>query len=77
MDILKGRECLSYEERLRAGTVQSGEEKAQGHLSNVYKYPKGGCKLNSQALFIGIRLHDQRQQALAETQDVRKHFFPL
>ena len=27
----------------RAGTVQPGEEEAQGYLINVYKYLKGGA----------------------------------
>lgn len=29
---------------MRAGTVQLGEEEAQGDLTVVYKYLKGGCK---------------------------------
>jgi len=39
--MMKGLEHLSYEERLRAGTVQPGEEKAQG---GSYKCLKGRCK---------------------------------
>ena len=30
MKLMKGLEHVSYEERLRAGTVQTGEEKAEG-----------------------------------------------
>ncbi|GAB0187908.1 mitochondrial enolase superfamily member 1 [Grus japonensis] len=42
--MMKGLEHLPYEERLKAGTVQHGEENAQGDLINVYKYLKGGYK---------------------------------
>lgn len=31
-------------EKLRAGTAQSGEEKAQGEITNVYQYLMGGSK---------------------------------
>lgn len=31
------------ENRLRAGTVQPGEEEVQGDLTSVCKYWKGGC----------------------------------
>jgi len=35
----------------RAGLVQPGEERAQGDLSNVYKYLQGGCKEDRARLF--------------------------
>lgn len=43
-DMRKALEYVFYEERLRAGTVQPREEKAQGDLSNVYQYLMGGVK---------------------------------
>jgi len=51
MKMIKGLEHLSTEERLRAGTVLSGEEKAQWGLINVSKYLKGGCKDEGARLF--------------------------
>ena len=39
--MMKGLEHLFYEERLRAGTVQPGQEKAQGDVINVYQYLMG------------------------------------
>lgn len=42
--MLMGLGYLFYEERLRAGTVQSAEGKAQVSLINAYKYLEGGCK---------------------------------
>ena len=39
--VIKGLESLTYKERLRAGTVQPGEEKPQGDLIHVYKHLMG------------------------------------
>jgi len=50
-EVVKGLEHLSREERLRAGTVQPGEEKAQGVLTKVYKYLQGGCREDGTGLF--------------------------
>lgn len=44
MEIFRGLEHLLLWEGLRAGTVQLGEEEAQGALTDVYKYLKGRCK---------------------------------
>lgn len=40
----KRLELISYEERLRAGTVQPGQEKGQGDHIKVQKYLMGGSE---------------------------------
>lgn len=40
---MEGWSISPYEHRLRAGTVQPGEEEVQGALLSVCKYLKGGC----------------------------------
>ena len=42
--MIQGMEHLSYEDRLKAGFVQFGEEKAQGDPITAFQYLKGGCK---------------------------------
>lgn len=44
MKMVEELEHLSWEERLRATTVQPGEEDAQGGHIDVYKHLKGICK---------------------------------
>ena len=51
---MKGLGHLSYEERLRAETAQPREAKAQGDLTNVYKYLKGGGKEDRAKLFSAV-----------------------
>ena len=49
----------------------SGEEKAQGNLTNVYKYLKGGMHRGQrQALFSDDQRQDKRRWAHSETQEV-------
>lgn len=42
----------------RAGTLLPGEEKAQGHLTNVYKYLIGGIK--DEVRFFSVACTDRR-----------------
>ena len=42
--MIQGMERLSYEDRLGAGAVQHGEERARGDLRAAVQYLKGGCK---------------------------------
>jgi len=42
--MIQGMERLSYEDRLGAGAVQHGEERARGDLGAAVQYLKGGCK---------------------------------
>ncbi|KAK4827504.1 LOW QUALITY PROTEIN: hypothetical protein QYF61_018804 [Mycteria americana] len=60
--MIKGLEHLSYEERLRAGTVQPGEKQAQGGSSQCVQISEGKVQRGqSQALFSGAQGQDQRQ----------------
>ena len=45
---------LSHGEAERTGTVYPREEKAQGNLINVHKYPKEGCKKGRARLFSAV-----------------------
>lgn len=56
-EMTKGVEHLSWEERQRAGTVQHGEEKAQGDLLNPHKHLRGGNE-GEGARLLSIVLHD-------------------
>jgi len=42
--MIQGMEHLSSEDRLKAGAVQFGEEKARGDAITAFQYLKGGCK---------------------------------
>lgn len=50
--VIKGLGHHSYKERLRDLSVQSGKEKAQGHLIKVYRNLKGGCRENGSRHFL-------------------------
>jgi len=49
--MIRGLEHLTYEERLRAGTVQPGEEQALGDLINVCKHLMGNTMEAGARLF--------------------------
>jgi len=49
--MIKELELLTYEERLKAGAVQPGEEKALEDLINVYIYLTGVSKEGKARLF--------------------------
>lgn len=57
-------------------TVYPGEEKSQGDLINVYKYPMGGNKGEEARLFSMVSC-GQRHWAQAETQIPFKYFLFL
>jgi len=57
----------------RAGTVQPGEEKAQGDLSNVYKYLQGGCREDDARLFSVV----PRDRTRGNGHTLRHSRFPL
>ena len=73
-------EHLPDEERLRAGTVQPGEENAQGDLINMYKYLKGGCKEGRARLFSvvpsdGTRGNGHKLEHRRLPLNISKHYF--
>jgi len=80
--MMKGLEYLSCEERLRAGTVQPGEEKDQGNLVNVHKYLKGGCKEDGARLFSVVprdttRGNGHKPKHKRFPLNIRKQFFTV
>lgn len=59
--VMKGLEHSSGEQRLRGGTVQPGEERAQWDPIDVFNYLMGRePRAHSQALFHGAQGQDQR-----------------
>ena len=81
--IIKGLEHLSYEERLRAGTVQPGEEKAQRDLIHVYKYREGGHNEEEGDRLFSVLPTDRTRDSGHKLKNMtlhlntRKHVFPL
>jgi len=51
---MKRLESLFSGKAESARTVQPGEEKAQGVLTEVYKYLKGGCREDRAKLFLAV-----------------------
>jgi len=49
--MIRGLEHLSYEERLRAGAVQPGEEKVPGRPYSSLLVPEGAYKTAGEGLF--------------------------
>ena len=81
MMIVKFR-MIQYKSGIRNGTLQPGEGKAQeGDLTNVYKYPNGGCKLDGARLFPVVPSDRTRGNGHTLKHrrfplNIRKHFFP-
>ncbi|KAK4815764.1 LOW QUALITY PROTEIN: hypothetical protein QYF61_007182 [Mycteria americana] len=74
--LIKGLEHLTYEERLRAGTVQPGEEKAQGDFIDVYKYLMGGMKVREPG-FSQTRGNRHKLNHRRFPLNIRKHVFTV
>lgn len=80
--MIKGQEHLSYEERLRAGTVQPREGKTQGDLITVYKHQKGGCRKDRDQFFSVVptdrtRGNRHKLNIWKFPLDIQKHFFTV
>ncbi|KAK4830044.1 hypothetical protein QYF61_008382 [Mycteria americana] len=79
---IKGLGHLLRGQAERAGTVQLGEEKARGHLINVYKYLKGGYTAYGARLFPVVpnnrtRDNGHKLKHRRVPLNIRKHFFTM
>ena len=80
--MIKGLKYLPYEDRLRVGVGQPGEEKAPGRPSSGLPVLKGGYRKDGEGLFIracrdrmkgnGFKLNEGRFRL-----DIRKKFFTV
>jgi len=75
--MIKGWETLTYN---RAGTVQPGEEKAQGVLIYAYQHLQGGCTEERARLFSVVPSDRTRGNGRSLKHrrfplNIRKHFF--
>lgn len=79
--IMRLDQSFTLGELKRAGTLLPGEEKAQGHLTNAYKYLIGGSK--DGARFFSVACTDRRignQHKLKPRKfqlNAKKHYFTM
>ena len=60
MKMIKALEYLILGEAVRAGTVEPGEDEAQRHLMDVYKYLMGENKNHGARLFLVVSSERKR-----------------
>jgi len=80
--MIRGLEYLSYEDRLRGGTVQPGEEKAPGSRCSSLPIPEGAHRKNGEGLFTRVCTDTTRQNGFKLKEgrfrlDIRKKFFTM
>ena len=60
--MIRGLEHLLYEERLRPGILQFGQEKAERDLITIYKYLKCGYQAHGGRLFSAANINRTRDR---------------